>query len=471
MRLFALMFFCLSLSANAQNWALLNPAYKYNYSNDGTDTISNQIRVMHVDTLGPDSFRYELNRIGVVCDTCPASLGGPCDGCFVRVNQPQFLNRSALRSGNDWWFIDPDTIHIRTDAPMGTSWAFRPDSSIMATSYGKAWTILWGVPDSTITVALSNGSLLMLSRSFGIVRFPTASGLSEFQAIGVHGPDVGTLIPSLGQFFRYQPGDAVQFLGTHSANQHTRYSYELFEIDQRIDQPEHLVFTGTSHVIEIGYYGSETGRWSGPRTWDLDIATMRALRPVRSAPEQLLDLGGPMGPWQANNLMVMAEHGLRPNGHYQINGHSWSLSSIFYLSDTLTGDIAPVYLSPGFSSTYKMDTELGLREFCLGHGYSCDCEYIQGAVINGDTVGTFNGLGYFVPEVNPTVMYPLPADDHLTMPGAIPGTEYKVFDVEGRIILEGTWTSSLTLDLRGVRSGAYVLDPGPGTNQRFIIAR
>ncbi|MCC6654279.1 MAG: hypothetical protein IT231_03845, partial [Flavobacteriales bacterium] len=32
-------------AASAQNWALLNPAYKYNYSNDGTDTISNQIFV------------------------------------------------------------------------------------------------------------------------------------------------------------------------------------------------------------------------------------------------------------------------------------------------------------------------------------------------------------------------------------------------------------------------------------------
>lgn len=31
-----------TLLVHAQNWALLNPAYRYNYSNDGTDTISNQ---------------------------------------------------------------------------------------------------------------------------------------------------------------------------------------------------------------------------------------------------------------------------------------------------------------------------------------------------------------------------------------------------------------------------------------------
>jgi len=82
--------------AHAQNWALLNPAYRYNYSNDGTDTISNQIRVMHIDTLGVDSFRYELNLIGVPCDTCTTSLGGFCDGCYVWVDQPQFLLRRAF---------------------------------------------------------------------------------------------------------------------------------------------------------------------------------------------------------------------------------------------------------------------------------------------------------------------------------------------------------------------------------------
>ena len=56
---------------SAQNWALINPDYKYNYSNDGTDTISNQIFVTHVDTLGADSFRYALNRIGSRCEPCP----------------------------------------------------------------------------------------------------------------------------------------------------------------------------------------------------------------------------------------------------------------------------------------------------------------------------------------------------------------------------------------------------------------
>lgn len=102
--LVVLLFFSTAM-LSAQDWALLNPAYKYNYSNDGTDTISNQIFVTHIDTLGSDSLLYDLNLIGVVCDTCPASLGSSCDGCFVRVGLPQFMGYQCFRCGNDWYFL------------------------------------------------------------------------------------------------------------------------------------------------------------------------------------------------------------------------------------------------------------------------------------------------------------------------------------------------------------------------------
>ncbi|HNK85042.1 MAG TPA: hypothetical protein PKL41_07565, partial [Flavobacteriales bacterium] len=76
-----------ALALHAQNWALLNPAYKYNYSNDGSDTISNQIFITHIDTLGPDSFKYELNKVVVRCDTCTTVIGGNCNGCFLSLDQ------------------------------------------------------------------------------------------------------------------------------------------------------------------------------------------------------------------------------------------------------------------------------------------------------------------------------------------------------------------------------------------------
>ena len=73
--------------AQAQNWALLNPAYKYNYSNDGTDTISNQIFVTHIDTLGVDSFEYSLNLVAERCESCA--------DVELILNHPQFMQRNV----------------------------------------------------------------------------------------------------------------------------------------------------------------------------------------------------------------------------------------------------------------------------------------------------------------------------------------------------------------------------------------
>ncbi len=52
MRTFISLFFLsFVLHATAQDWALLNPAYRYNYSLGGTDTITNQVFVTQIDTL------------------------------------------------------------------------------------------------------------------------------------------------------------------------------------------------------------------------------------------------------------------------------------------------------------------------------------------------------------------------------------------------------------------------------------
>ena len=101
-----ILFLSIGVLASAQNWALINPTYKYNYSNDGTDTISNQIFVTHVDTLGVDSFRYELNKIARVCDTCSSIAQ------ILLLNQPQFMERRVNVGPTIWHFHDPGSLVI-----------------------------------------------------------------------------------------------------------------------------------------------------------------------------------------------------------------------------------------------------------------------------------------------------------------------------------------------------------------------
>ncbi|MBK8341315.1 MAG: hypothetical protein IPK99_15620 [Flavobacteriales bacterium] len=87
----------------AQNWALINPAYKYNYSLGGTDTITNQIFATQWIRLGPDSFRYAFNLDRHGCDTSTVGAAG-----LLRVAGPASVHRVVKRP--PVWHLadDPD---------------------------------------------------------------------------------------------------------------------------------------------------------------------------------------------------------------------------------------------------------------------------------------------------------------------------------------------------------------------------
>ncbi|MEO5585529.1 MAG: hypothetical protein ABIQ75_08750, partial [Flavobacteriales bacterium] len=120
-----LLLFCCVLPSGllfAQNWALINPDYKYNYSNEGTDTISNQIFVTHVDTLGVDSFRYAMNRVGIACMDCTQGLTSTCyfgSNNAVRAEQRQFMGWSLARTGDQWSMEGADTLLIHPFNGLG----------------------------------------------------------------------------------------------------------------------------------------------------------------------------------------------------------------------------------------------------------------------------------------------------------------------------------------------------------------
>ena len=172
MRNLAFLFLLLCSAASAQNWALLNPAYKYNYSNDGSDTISNQIFVTHVDTLGVDSFRYELNRIGVVEDNSISNYFSQCENLInpwlVRSGQMQFLGGSVLLGSQNWTLEGPDKLTMFSNAPVSYNWT-NPDGSSASILMADTATIL-GVPDSIKWVGYSGGDTLLLSKDHGVVR-------------------------------------------------------------------------------------------------------------------------------------------------------------------------------------------------------------------------------------------------------------------------------------------------------------
>lgn len=492
MRYLATLLFGLSLSANAQNWALLNPAYKYNYSNDGTDTISDQVFVTHIDTLGPDSFRYALNRIGVVCDTCPAGLGGPCDGCYVRVNQPQFLGFDCVVAQGDWLFIGPDTFLIRSDASVGADWTYNASEGITATVDAEWPDSTFTIPDTLRRILLSSGDTLILSNSFGITRFDFSG--AHVDLLGVEGAGVGRLFPDPLAYFDYQPGDHLIYK-VNSVWWYTPNGGPWFHAPHYYFHE--VVITGRADLIDTVNYTTSVARsidftsypgwlidepnWTPPlEHWSFSRTGLLSDHPILSAyPGEVLDTAIC---WSSDyDAGFIVRQGITADGrsvlYSQTLGTAFGApTSGFDSSQAVMPDLFPSINELNINIRYEEGLGIRKVEFkgaWLGASLSVE---LVGAIIGGDTVIPPPVITWQVglPEEQSSdiTIFPNPAADAFTVSGIIGVKTLQIHDLEGRLVRTARMNSEGgTINVRDLQPGVYLLRIDGHRPQRFIIAR
>ncbi|HRH38009.1 MAG TPA: T9SS type A sorting domain-containing protein, partial [Flavobacteriales bacterium] len=489
-RLLAPLLLVLPIAAHAQNWALLNPAYKYNYSNDGTDTISNQIRVMHIDTLGVDSFRYELNLVGVVCDTCPASLGGPCDGCFVRVNQPQFLGYECVRSGSEWTFMGPNQFLISPAASLGSSWIFDASHNILATMHSQWAAEVFGVPDTLRKVQLSNGDSILLSQSFGVLHFHYTGDIVDL--IGVEGAGVGRLLPHVLDYFDFQPGDELIYR-VASQGWCTPDGGPQYPTIKRRNW--RIIITGRNEVTDGHIYTTSTAlspytgcgtvvyspNWQLPTNqWSFIRSDLLAKHPMLDAyPGQVLDTSI-CDNFYTGSTLYLAVHGIGSDGRSTMR--SRVLRNIAGLptggidgSNAAEPGLYPFKQEGWVNMWYEEGLGLRFIEHTSSNIEGLSVELI-GAVIAGDTVIP-------PPAINWTVgiqehagsefsVFPNPASDAITLIGTKGGESLLIHDLEGRLVRTARINRpNEVIDVRSIRTGMYLFSVDGAAPKRLMIAR
>lgn len=481
-------------AAAAQNWALLNPAYRYNYSDDGTDTISNQIRVMHVDTLGVDSFRYELNLVAVVCDTCPA-IGGVCAGCFVRVGQPQFLGFECVKMGSDWYFFGVDTFMIRSSAGLSAAWAFDASNGITATVDAEWVEDFFGPPDTLRRIVLSSQDTLVLSRSFGIRRF--ARGANSVELIGVEGPGVGRVYPDPLAYFDYQPGDELTYwvvadyyiihLGGGEQYYDSHTVMWKVRITERTDSPDGIEY-GTSWAWDypssanISYTLVAEPDWPVPfEGWSIQRNEILLKHPLLGAyPGQVLDTSVCE---HATNIWFdpkyIAKYGIAPSGRAEMRYLPIGQSP----GQLICGFNAASEVSPGLHSRQSAQINawyeegVGLRMMQYREPSTTNWLHIElvGAIIGGDTLippQPWNwDVGISEARVGSSV-FPSPASDFIQLQQCRSGAICSIADMNGRLVLTQRINSSTErIEVSGLSPGIYVVSVDGIIPQRLIIAR
>ena len=487
MRSVALLPLLLAASANAQNWALLNPAYRYNFSNDGTDTISNQVFITHVDTLGPDSFRYELNGVAEVCDTCQ----GP--ELHLWTDRPQFLQGAVNMGPLVWHFQDPGSLVIQPHAGVGASWLFDTIAGVTANVLLVDTVQLFGNDVERKWIGLSDGGSLSISPDRGILTW------NMHTLIGVHGPDEGILVPTLRQMLPYGSDDVVEYAVGNAQTDGVSSEYGdrrlyKFTVDTGAVVEGTMVFSGA--MIDHRY--EWTNSWLGGTTvtfghQNILGTTWIAGRPEFPWADLLLSYPGQVighrSELLGDSLICIAEHGWDPSGRYTLGcravqdpgnqiGHFMSMTTALP-GEPLTCQIRN-YCSGGIGAecgvVYTAGTGLN---WYRGDYFEANEEYILvGSVVDGDTTGTVDPDDHLLtlnvdPNDRPVLeLFPSPASDHFTMMNAPAGAVVRMMDGMGQLVrIQLIRSNEESIDVTALAPGMYVLSGDGMRPQRMLIAR
>ncbi|MBL8001032.1 MAG: T9SS type A sorting domain-containing protein [Flavobacteriales bacterium] len=495
MRYLAALPLCLALAAHAQNWALLNPAYRYNYSNDGTDTISNQIRVMQVDTLGPDSFRYVLNTIGVVCDTCaiPQTSCPSSDPVFEK-NGEQFMGGMvSVLQGSAILHRGTEHLLIPISLNQGATWT--GPGGIVGSVFAKDTATILNAPDSITGIAFSTGDTLFLSKGHGVAAW--RNNVSNKELIGINGTNEGKQFPDMLSLFDYWPGDVLEYHSDAGSTDGTGCEYHQVSINKytvlsRTDSPGRSDYqmrrVGSHYTWASTVWGGGpcTGSPLGGYTDTIQLGIVHAQWTNENfLGDHLLNSCWPGAldttntPHLPGTIASILHSGINFWGRYQIDRLQLPGSSTHTLCPSVNDD----------STFGASEVEDMRRTYEEGVGYTATTivgfeygfdEYLYASIIRGVPVGTISSDVFILstPErmLEPVFhVTPTPANERLTFPALVTDTEWLVLDVSGRTRANGRLgVGAYGIDVQALDPGAYVLhlaDRHGQRSARFIIAR
>lgn len=216
------------LNLQAQNWAVFNPNYRYNYSLESEGYTTAVVFADSNFTSGSNAI-YSLNRIVVKCNMSQPSM--QIQGCsnpnYWLGNQPQFLQRRIVYSGQDYRLSDTGNYIIKHRAAIGAPWTFNATYSITAQVQSEVLKNIFGVLDSVRIILLSTADTILLSKQFGIIKYPAEFGQHKYYKLrGIENKasyDVtalhGEKVPNFYDFFILKPGVKHYYSSQRTHNQ------------------------------------------------------------------------------------------------------------------------------------------------------------------------------------------------------------------------------------------------------------
>lgn len=234
---YTLFLFCafFSCKINAQNWQAISPQHIYNYQvnadiNAFYNTKINTMVNIFVDSIIATNGNVTQYALNTVFDRQV-----PENGQYQIIHQPQFLQKEMWVQNDTFFFQNPANPQtIPTKAQIGQTWIFDAAQNITANVADIQATTTFGQADSVKIMVLSTNDSLILSKEFGIIRFPFAYNSPYFyQLVGINDLHLGTTVPMFEDIFNFEVGDMFEYHTNDVYPQFTIESVEKYEITSK----------------------------------------------------------------------------------------------------------------------------------------------------------------------------------------------------------------------------------------------
>ena len=507
--IYSIIFINLIALAYSQNWAVFNKNYRYNYSleNESYTTVvifADSTLIQGVDTI------YSLNRIATKCDSCWFYYPQPgiADSNYIMSNQPQFMQRRIVYSNNQYRLSDTSNYIIPRFLSLGNTWTFNASRGITAQVISSTIKNHFGVSDSVNTILLSTNDSIIISKQFGIVKYPAQFGQQIYYKLrGIENKSTydllalfGEKVPNYYDFFKLKPGVIHYYSRTNSYHGSSLQCDAFYYAKQTIQSSTVTGTLITNSWIEDrkGCLGNCSVSCSpfGPICLIDNPFTFSSL-PINTYTISYAQasIGSPEYYHSYNNQLISAQTGLNQNkvlvsfgetinnhfyktyGHSCFSGYLRELksyySSLYYKKSSQNAEVyygqePSVNDFDGYGETF-IDGYGMVNQFAQafeGESFYCTSTIIDGA----DTLGEIIPYGIYT-NVNSlenqdySSFGPNPTQDIITIyfPFEATGNNgtIEVKDVFGKMVFQKTimsGASSEKINLQNLAQGIYFVD-------------
>lgn len=455
-KVIAILLFLISATSFSQNWNVFNKAYRYNYKFDNSALISNVLFVQSYTVLTNSDTIYDINKIGIV------------SGNILTANQPQFLQHSIVKKADgSVMFQSPGSITVLPTCTLNQTWLFDSNLNYSATCVAITTVNIFSIVDSLRIILVNNTDSVLLSKKFGIIKYPHLYGLNKYyRLVGIENkatydlnPLYGEKVPNAWDFYDYYIG--YQWCYESSFHNGDYGSGQMQGCEQSTQVVKTKSITPTGYIYNIDKTSKSSNFDYAYCTYSLAPITFTNTNLAYDASNFPGGLSSPSlrenkmypGMVDGSGQMQLVKLGTDNVGRvYKYAGKSCASMGV-----NMPNQNEPAGYGYISSNTYSATGMLYSLSFGVGKGkltenIDCLCFYRYCATCYG-TVGTFEIKKNEVQNL----IYPNPANTALNFPINSKGL-VRVLNSLGVLVKEEFIEYKNTMDISALSNGLYFVE-------------